>query len=188
MKIDTTKIDGYEAMTAEEKIAALEAYEMATDYTGYVKKELLDKANSEAASYKKQLEEKMTDEERKAAEENALVEQLRQENEALKREKNVSEATAKYISMGFDENLAKETAEAQVNGEMDKVMANVKITMENVRKQAEKANLEKMEDPARGQSGAETLTKEKFRAMSLDQKQELATTQPELYKQMTSQN
>jgi len=60
-KIDITKIEGYEEMSAEEKLAALEGFEIPElDYTGFVKKELFDKASSEIANYKKQLFERMT--------------------------------------------------------------------------------------------------------------------------------
>ena len=63
-KIDVSTIEGYEEMTAEEKLAALEGFELPEpDYTGYVKKELFDKASSEIAGYKKQIFEKMTAEE-----------------------------------------------------------------------------------------------------------------------------
>ena len=63
-KIDINAIEGYAEMSAEEKLAALESFEIPEpDFTGYVKKELLDKASSEAASFKKQLREKMTEEE-----------------------------------------------------------------------------------------------------------------------------
>ena len=41
-KIDVTKIEGYDAMTAEQKIAALEGYDISIDKSGYVKKELYD--------------------------------------------------------------------------------------------------------------------------------------------------
>ena len=71
MKIDTSKIQGYADMTAEEKLAALEAYEV--DTTGYVKKDLLDKAASVAAAFMKQLREKLTaDEQAQAEREEAL--------------------------------------------------------------------------------------------------------------------
>ena len=66
MKIDVSKIEGYAEMTAEEKLAALEALEIGE---GMVDKKLLDKANSEAADYKRQLRQAMSDAERKAAEE-----------------------------------------------------------------------------------------------------------------------
>ena len=47
-KIDTSKIEGYANMTAEQKLAALEAYDHPDpDYTGYVKKDALDRATSE---------------------------------------------------------------------------------------------------------------------------------------------
>lgn len=45
-KIDISAIEGYEAMSAEEKLAALEAFEIPEpDYTGFVKKELFDLEN-----------------------------------------------------------------------------------------------------------------------------------------------
>ena len=56
-KIDTTKIEGFEEMSSEEKLIALMAYEFAdpkpTDNSGEVNKlkTALSKANSEAADY-----------------------------------------------------------------------------------------------------------------------------------------
>ena len=39
--IDTSKIEGYENMTAEEKVQALESFSIADpDYSGYVKKDV----------------------------------------------------------------------------------------------------------------------------------------------------
>ena len=59
MKIDFSSIEGYENMTAEEKLAALEAMDIPEpDYSGWVKKDVADKYASEAAGYKKQLREK----------------------------------------------------------------------------------------------------------------------------------
>ena len=59
------KIDNYENMTPEEKLAALEAYDPESD--GYVSKSVLDKKASEAAELSKKLKERMTEEEAKAA-------------------------------------------------------------------------------------------------------------------------
>ena len=53
-KIDISTIESYEEMSTEEKPAALEGYELPDpDYSGFVKKELFDKASSEITSYKK---------------------------------------------------------------------------------------------------------------------------------------
>lgn len=186
MKIDTTKIEGYLDMTPEQKILALEAFDMNVDYTGYVKKELLERANTEAANYKRQLQEKMTDEERRKADENALLDQLRQENETLKREKSITEATSQYLAMGgFDEELAKATAEAQVDGKIDIVMANIKKGIENVKQQSVKEGLESLGDPAKGETGGTTMTREQFKRLSLAEKNKLALTNNSLYQQLS---
>ena len=68
-KIDTSGIEGYAEMTAEQKLAALEGFDIPDpDLSGYVKKDLFDKKASELAAAKKQLGEKMTEDEQKASE------------------------------------------------------------------------------------------------------------------------
>ena len=62
MKIDTTKITGYAEMSAEEKLKALEEFEIVipkpdTDEADKLKA-ALSKANSEAAEWKRQFREK----------------------------------------------------------------------------------------------------------------------------------
>ena len=69
MKIDVTKIEGYENMTAEEKLAALENFDIEEKPNDESKwKSALDKATAEAAKYKKELREKQTESERLEAE------------------------------------------------------------------------------------------------------------------------
>jgi len=124
-KIDISTIEGYEEMSAEEKLAALEAYEMPDpDYSGFVKKELFDKASSEIASYKKKEFERMTEEEAakaKAEEERAVMQARLQE---LERDKLINEYTAQFLGIGYDKDLAKETAEALQQGDMNMVFLN----------------------------------------------------------------
>lgn len=54
MKIDLTKIEGYDAMTPEEKIAALEAFQY-DDHESEVQRlrAALTKSNSDAADWKR---------------------------------------------------------------------------------------------------------------------------------------
>ena len=70
--MDTSKIEGYADMTAEQKLAALEAYEpevIPTESPEVEKlKRTISKINSEAADYKKQLRERQTEAERAEAE------------------------------------------------------------------------------------------------------------------------
>ena len=73
MKIRTEKIEGYKDMTLEQKLAALENYEVEEpDYSGYVTKDTFDKTASDLAATKKQLREKMSAEELKAKEDAVL--------------------------------------------------------------------------------------------------------------------
>ena len=76
-KIDTSTIEGYSDMTPEQKIAALEAYESAEpDYSGYVKKDVFDKTASELAAKKKELNAKLSEDEKKRRQEQEDREKL----------------------------------------------------------------------------------------------------------------
>lgn len=140
-KIDITKIEGYEEMSAEEKLAALESFELPDpDYSGFVKKELFDKASSEIASYKKKEFERMTEEEAakaKADEERAAMQARLEE---LERDKLINEYTAQFLGIGYDKELAKETAEALQKGDMQTVFLN-QTKFATAREKALKAEL-----------------------------------------------
>ena len=150
-KIDISSIEGYHEMTAEEKLAALEAMELPEpDFTGWVKKDALDKAASEAASYKKQLREKMTAEEEKAereAEERAALEARVQE---LERERTIHGYMSSYMAMGFEEPLAKATAEALMANDMDTFFENQRAFAVSREKALRAEILKSMPRPAAG--------------------------------------
>lgn len=178
-------IEGYEAMTPEEKVAALEAYE--PDMTGFVSKAALDKATSEVASYKKQLREKQTDEEAKAAkaaeEHAALLERVEKAESALA----VSKYTAAYVAMGYEEKLAQSTAEALAKGDTETVFKNQKLHQES-RDKALKAELLK-QTPTPAAGGSDTgMKKDEFAKLSLQDKQKFAKENPEQYKEFYGGN
>ena len=174
MKIE---IENYESMTTEEKIAALEAnYESVAQH-----KATADKAASEAASYKKQLREKQTDEEAKAAQEAAdraaLIERAEKAENALA----VSNYVSAYVAMGYDEKLARSTAEAMVSGDTATVLKNQKAHLE-AREKALRTEL-LMQTPPPAAGGSDTaMKKEEFAKLSLPEKQKFATENPEIYK------
>lgn len=84
-------------------------------------KRLLSKANSEANSYKQQLREKQSAEERAAAERAEQEQAMREELETLRKEKRISDYTAKCISLNMEADLAGKTANALADGDMDSV-------------------------------------------------------------------
>lgn len=125
MKIDTSTIQGFDGMNAEQKLAALLGMDIPEpDMSGFVRKDVFDAKASEAANLSKQLKAKMTDEEvAKAAEAAARQELEDKYNELLKRT-TISDYKAKYLAMGYDEKLAADTAQAMADGNIEKVFSN----------------------------------------------------------------
>lgn len=174
MKIE---IEGYEELTPEEKIAALEAnYESVAKH-----KAAADKNASEAAAYKKQLREKQTDEEAKEAERAAKEAEVMAELEALRHEKLVGTYTTSYMAIGYDEKLAKATAEAMAKGDTETVFKNQKLHLEDREKALKAELLKQTPPPAPGGTDA-VMTKEKLRAMSPQERYKFSQENPEEYK------
>ena len=158
--MDTTKIEGYENMTAEEKVAALEAYEF--DTTGYVSKTALDKATSDAAEWKRKYNSTLSEAEQQriAAEEARVATETRLAE--LERKDKISTAKDKYIASGFAVDLALATAEAFVDGNMDVVLANISKHAENVATEAkDKALKDTPTPPASGNSNPGSIDYDK---------------------------
>ena len=184
MKINTDKIQGYADMTPEEKIKALEAFEVAEpDYTGYVKKEVFDKTASELADSKKQLREKMSADEIKAKEDAEKQEKLRSDYDALLRKVALSENKAKLLGLGYEDKLATETAEAMIDGNLDKVFANQKKHLDAVEKKIREDVLRDTPKPEGGNS-SDIMTKEKLRGMSSKERYDYSVAHPEEYKKI----
>lgn len=124
MNIKDLLKDAYkEGMSLEEIETALKDIDLPSDNSAEIDrlKAALSKSNSEAADYKKQLREKMSAEELKAKEDAEKIEELIKERDSLLREKTVAAHKAKYLALGYDENLASDAAEAIVKGDFDKV-------------------------------------------------------------------
>ena len=174
------EIENYENMTTEEKLAALEAYE--PDMSGFVSKAVFDKTASQAAAFKKQLREKMSEEEAKAAkdaEERAALEARVKE---LEHDKAVSGFVTSYLAMGYDEKLAVSTAEALAKGDMDTVFKNQKAHADAREKALRTELLKGTPTPAAGKTD-EGMTKEQYSKLTLADKAEFAKKNPDIYKE-----
>lgn len=138
MTIDTTKIEGYAEMTAEQKLAALEAFDVEVpkpDYSGYIKKDVFDKTASELAKLKKEQLDKLDEAEKAKVLAEQELKDLRDRNAELEKNAKIAEYKAKYLARGYDDALADETARAYVDGDTEKVFANHDKFMENHDKQ-----------------------------------------------------
>lgn len=185
-QIDTSKIEGYENMTAEEKVKAFESFNIPDpDYSGYVKKDVFDKTASELAQTKKDLKARMTEEERAKAEHDAELAEYKTKYEELQKEKNIAKNRAEFISAGYDEALAQETAEALEKGDYATVFKNHKAVIENVKKIAKGEAAAKIPTPAgKADEGTKTVTKEQFDNMSYADRNALYNSNRELYNEL----
>lgn len=181
-KINTSTIEGYSDMTPEQKIAALEAYESAKpDYSGYVKKDVFDKTASELAAKKKELNAKLSEDEKKRRQEQEDREKLQSAYDQLLRDSKISKFKAELLAMGYEDKLASETAEAMVDGDNDKVFANQKKQLEVVQKAARAEALKNTPKPQPdGDGKAMTLTE--LRKLSPQERYAFAEKNPEDYK------
>ena len=187
-KIDVTQIKGYAEMSAEDKLKALEGFEIPDpDYTGYVKKEVFDKTASELAGAKKQLKEKMTEDELKKQKEQEEREELQSKYDKLLRESEIAKNKAKLIGLGYDEKLADETAEAMLDGDLDKVFTNQKKHLDSVEKRVRADALKDTPKPT-PDGDSKTMTLEKFRKLSPAERHAFYEEHPEEYKELYGGN
>lgn len=119
-KIDTATISGFSEMTPEQQVQALLGFEYDDGSETAAKlKAAVDKASSEAAGYKKQLNARMSEDERKQQENDATMAALREKVEEYEKRDRISTAKAAFLSAGFDEAAATAAAEAFTNGEIE---------------------------------------------------------------------
>ena len=87
-------------------------------------KKLLENANSEAAKYKKELREKQNAEEAAAAELKEHIAQIEARNAELERNEKISSLSIQLLAQGYDAELAKSTANAFIDGDMETFVSN----------------------------------------------------------------
>lgn len=183
-KIDVSKIEGYAEMSAEDKLKALEAYDVPEpDYSGYVKKDVFDKTAKELADKKKELKDKLSADEQAQLEAQEKQAAMEKELHDLRRESTISKTKAKYLSLGYDEKLAEETAQAVADGDTEKVFANEKKHLADFEKQIRADALKNSPRPNGGQGG-NTMTLDKFRKLSPADRLKFSEEHADEYKAM----
>ena len=159
-KIDVSKIEGYAEMSAEDKLKALEAFDIPDpDYSGYVDKKLFDKTASE------------------------LADELEEKYNKLLRESAVSKNKAKLVALGYEESLADETAEAMADGNLEKVFANQKKHLASFEKRIRAEALKDTPKPT-PDGDSKTMTLKKLREMNPADRLRFSQEYPEEYKEL----
>ena len=184
MKIKDLLKDAYkEGMTLEEIEAALADVELPEDLTPEVErlKTANSKLSSENADWKRKHREALTEEERKSQEVADELKQLREQNEKLVRESNLSKHKAKFLGMGYDEALATDAAAAMVDGDTEKLFSYQQKHQEALEKKIRADALKGTPKPVPDKGdGAKTL--DDLRKMSAQERFEFSQKNPDEYK------
>ena len=184
MKIDVSTIEGYESMSAEEKLNAV----LGLDFpdAGEMKKlkDQLTKANSEAKSWKDKHNALLSDDERKANENAETLQTLQTELETLRKEKAVSGYKAKLLENGFLSEEADKGATALAEGDIDGFFSHLASYRTNMEKSI-KADLQRQNPKPGSIGGSETtMTREKFNKLSMHEQMVFMAEHPDEYKAM----
>lgn len=186
-QIDTSLIEGYDTMTADEKVQALEGVVLPDpDYSGYVRKTVFDKTSSELAAAKKALRQKQTDEETREQEQADMLISLQERNKELEQAIALNENKAKLLELGYDSALALSTAQAMVDGDLDTVYKNQQTHLQAMEKRIRAEILKSTPRPEPGEP-PQSMTLEKLRKLSPEERFAFAHNEPEAYQKLYEQ-
>lgn len=186
MKIDTSKIDGYESMSAEEKLNAVLGVDIpdVEDIKSELQKnkDLVSQYSSQIADYKKKEKAKLSDDERIKAENDELIKDLQKKNEELESMIKTTSYVASFMKQGYDEELANESAKALLAGDTEKLFANIEKFNDQLRKKIEADVIKATPRPNdKGKLGNTPMTKEEFQKLSAKERVEWSQKNPEAY-------
>lgn len=197
-KIDTTKIEGYESMTAEQKIAALTEYELEEPQSGDAEVERLrnslSKANKDAAEYKRQLRAKQSEDEARQAEADEARQAM--EQKVAEMEKTIGDFKAReaisgyekaLLGMGYTAEEALASATALQKGDFAAFFAQQSKFTEAQRNAAAEKVLGEQPSLSTGGAPNATVTREAFEKMDYSQRVALYNENPTLYANLTKQ-
>lgn len=151
-----------------------------------VMKKRFDEVASEAAGFKKQLQANMSEAELKAAKEAEERKKLLEERDELSKKIKTIETAKQYMSIGYDEKFATETATALLNGDIAAVLkAQAKFVEEQKRSVLAEA-MKSQSTPPAGNNGGSTMTLEVLKSMSQTDRMKFAQEHTEEYKKLYS--
>lgn len=187
-KIDTTAIEGFADMSAEEKVNALMGYDFPDpDYSGYVSKNIYDKTASDLAQKKKELNKRLSEEEQaKQAQAEAMADLQDRYNQLL-RETETSKYKTEFVEMGYDSDIADKAAKACADKNIDAVLKLHKQHLENLEKKYKTDSLKNTPKPT-PDGASRTMTLEKLRQMNPTERLEFYSKHPDEYKELYGGN
>lgn len=170
----------------EQKVdtAALEAKIKALEAENGKLKNSVTNASADASEWKKKYQSTLSEQEKKEQEQAEATAAMQKRLEEVLTEKNIADFKSQFVSIGFDETLAQESAQALNSGDTVKVFDGIRKFIESHDKAlAEKAMLNNPTLP--GGKSSKTVTKEEFDQMGYREMLAFKTEHPDLYAEYT---
>ena len=178
----TAEPDADKAVKAEETVDYATEMKKLREENEKLKKAQTN-ASKDASDWKAKYRATQDEATRVAEEQKEILEQIKAENESLKREQNLAKHTAGWLGLGFSNELAAEAATASVNGDFNALMDTMKKFLEVHDKDLKAASIRTMPAPASGTS--QSITQEQFDNMTYRERDKLFNEQPELYRKLS---
>lgn len=150
-------------------------------------KAAVTKANAEAARLKRELQARMSEEERREAERKAKEDEVNEKLAELQRAKIVSDTKAQYLALGYEQSLADRAAEAAADNDHGTLFLVQKQHQDALVKQIRAEALKNTPKPSGGQVVPKDVTKEQFSNLSYMERLNLFNENPDLYKELNGE-
>lgn len=144
-------------------------------------KDLLSARNSEIAEYKRKEQEKLTEEEKTRLH----YEELEKQNKDYQRKLALNDKVTEYISLGYDADLAKKVAEAELDGKSTVEYRKQFITAQQEKMKAEL--LKQTPNPNTNKDDPKAITKADLDKMGYEELMKVQESNPTLYKEWASE-
>ena len=183
-ELENTNENGANESKPEQKIdvSALEARIKQLESENGKLKQAQTNASADASEWKKKYQAKLSDEEKANEERETATAAMQKELDELRTERNVANHKAQFVSIGFDNDLAQETAQALNSGDTAKVFDGIrKFIASHDKALAEKAMLNNPTLP--GGNASKTVTREEFNKMGYREMLAFKTEHPDLFEE-----
>ena len=150
-------------------------------------KAAVTKANAEAAKLKRELQARMSEEERREAERRAKEDEVNEKLAELQRAKIVSDTKAQFLALGYDASMADRAAEAAADNDHGTLFLVQKQHQDALVKKIRGEMLKQTPKPSGGQPIPKDMTKEQFANLSYMERLALFKENPDLYKELNGE-
>ena len=190
-KFDTTSIENFDTMGADELRQVIAEIEIPDDKSGEMEKlkdayqkvkNSFDKTASELAAAKKRERDNMSAEDAAKAEHEAAIKDITEKYEALLKESTMNKHMANLTTLGMDGKLAEDTAQALCDGDTDRLFANLAKYKDGIEKGIRADVMKGTPRPDKAGAGTKYSSRDEILGIRDAQQRQLAIAEhPELF-------